>query len=321
MLEIINNGRDLLVTHIKDVDGLGCAVLTKLVSPSTGIILADIEELPLIIKRIENKGYSNIFITDLAINEELAKYISTNPHLKYAVHHFDHHKPNYDASLYPFVNSVVEIKGIKESGTSLYYKYLCDTYPNNEKLKTATMQKFVKGIQKRDTTNELEDETYKIGGNLTQLLVYYGEEEFIKVFTSKLLSGCGLFDEKEQRIIAAKETEMNNYIAECDKHLYFIKIDGLNVGVSISSMYRTELGIKLSRKYPEVDYILIVDYARECFSLRTVKNNIDLRSIALKYGGGGHTQAAGIPFKTESIPLLELVNQEIKKEIEKDKAL
>ena len=91
---------------------------------------------------------------------------------------------------------------------------------------------------------------------------------------------------------------------ECDKNLIKTKFLNYNVGISISESFRSELGNRLSNKYKnELDFILIVDFHRMSYSMRTV-NDIDLGKIAKTLGGGGHEKAAGFPMNNENNELI-----------------
>lgn len=320
MQEIGTNGRNLIITHGADVDGLSAAVLGRLVLPSLDIVLVERKELILALKRVVNSKYDNIYVTDLPFDMEEALLIDSNLSLKQKIKHFDHHILRPGCEKFDFINSVVEKNGIKESGTSLFYDYLVKEYSNNEALNSGLVKTFVAGVKKYDTSADKDNFDYQIGHKLTSFFVLYGAENYIKTFHHRFITReNNLFQEHELREIEDQENRINNYVNECERRLFKMTIDEDYVGVSISDRYRTAVGIALSNNHPELDYILIVDYSRQAFSLRTTKNDISLNEIAQKYGGGGHKQAAGMPMNEISLPLLDYINSEIQKQMAENK--
>ena len=104
----------------------------------------------------------------------------------------------------------------------------------------------------------------------------------------------------EKNLIEIKTEEMNNYVLECDNNLIKTKFLNYSVGITISELFRSEVGNRLSDKYKdELDFILIIDFHRRSYSMRTV-NDIDLGALAKKLGGGGHQKAAGFPMNKEN---------------------
>uniref|UniRef100_A0A6C0C8F8 DHH family protein n=1 Tax=viral metagenome TaxID=1070528 RepID=A0A6C0C8F8_9ZZZZ len=78
-------------------------------------------------------------------------------------------------------------------------------------------------------------------------------------------------------------------------------IDGMYVVIAYSSYptYGSEIGSELLNKYPLVDFFVSCLYKlhkkETCFSLRSADNRqIDVSEIAVKHGGGGHRNAAGL---------------------------
>ena len=113
-----------------------------------------------------------------------------------------------------------------------------------------------------------------------------------------------IFVSKVNKIICDRcDKELEEYLDYCDKNLIRIKFLDYNVGLSISNKYRSSVGNLLSEKYKdELDFILIADYERESFSIRTV-NDINVGNIAATLGGGGHDKAAGFPMNDETLKL------------------
>ena len=122
----------LLFTHSQDIDGIGCIVLAKeafssekltYVPCKTFEITSKVNELYQGKKLLE---YDLIFVTDLCIKEPLLSLIDNDKNIRSKFRVLDHHKTEIDEgnNKYSFVDIIVEQNGIKECGTSLFYKYL-----------------------------------------------------------------------------------------------------------------------------------------------------------------------------------------------------
>ena len=74
-------------------------------------------------------------------------------------------------------------------------------------------------------------------------------------------------------------------------------------GFVFADRYVSELGNRLCKMHPEIDYVAMIDIDGCTVSYRTVKEDIDLgKNVASLFGGGGHPKAAGSEF-SQSIKL------------------
>lgn len=311
MEKFISGGKNLIVSHASDVDGMTPPILIKLFESDIDIVFCDPVEILAVLKEIDINKYEIIYITDLPINPNAAEYINENENLKAKVKHFDHHETI--STNYSFINEVVKIGDIKQSGASLFYYYLLGLYKDNELLNNPTLKEYIEAVRTNDTSEEdwLSDNPSKyflIGRKLTVLLSLIGREKFVNKF-SQLFQNLGskIFTEAELEMIRKQEEYIANHIKSCDKSLIRMEINGHKVGVVITPEFRSEVGNALSKKYPELDYILIADEARKSFSFRTVRPDINVYLIAksLCSTGGGHPKAAGMPFCEENEWLIE----------------
>ena len=72
---------------------------------------------------------------------------------------------------------------------------------------------------------------------------------------------------------------------------------GRECGFVFAEKYVSELGNRLCKMHPEIDFIAMIDMGTKTVSYRTVKDDIDLgKDIAQLFGGGGHPKAAGSEF-------------------------
>lgn len=298
----------LLISHIADMDGLGCVILGKIVFPKMDIILIEPDELKEkiedILKTKKYSKYEKIFITDLGMNINVGKLIDDSP-MKKIITHLDHHQSNMEVSIYPWSTVISEVDGFKPSGTSLFYEYLLNNYSDNEVLKNNSLKELVEGIRSNDTYQFIETGN-KLGYYLTQILARNGKEKVIDDFYDRIIHGdkrhFKLTDE-EVNICTEMQKELDDYLKWCDDTLIRIKFMGYNVGLSISTKFRSSVGNLLSEKYKdELDFILIANYERESFLVRTV-NEINVGNICKKLGGGGHEKAGGFPMTDENLKL------------------
>jgi len=120
----------LLFTHSQDIDGIGCAILANTAFKDCEIVPTKTFDITSNVKKhIESKEiykYDKIYVTDLCIKEPVLEFIDNDNELKDKLIVLDHHKSEIDEGndKYDFVNIIVEQDGVKESGTSLFYKYL-----------------------------------------------------------------------------------------------------------------------------------------------------------------------------------------------------
>jgi len=317
MEKILINGKNLIISHASDVDGMTPPILIRLFEADIDIIFCDPVEVLSVLKEIDAHKYQVIYITDLPINNNAAEYIDQNENLKAKIKHFDHHESV--PTNYSFINEVVKIGDIKQSAASLFYYYLLGLYKDNELLNNPTLKEYIEAVRVNDTSEEdwLSDNPsryFLLGRKLTVLLSLIGREKFIAKFTQLFQNiGSKIFTKEELEMIKKQEEHIANHIKKCDEALMRMDLEGKKVGVIITTEFRSEVGNALSKKYSELDYILIVDEARKSFSFRTVRPDVNVFLIAksLCSTGGGHPKAAGMPFCEENAWLLKKIKSSL----------
>lgn len=300
MIKIDNNSDKLIISHISDIDGMGSVILAKLIFNIDVYLLAIEEVRDTLNDLVKNNKYKEIYMCDLSIPDDMADMLDGKLPLK----HFDHHQTNTYVSKYDWSIVISEINGFKPSGTSLFYDYLVNNY-NEEIIHSEKVKQFVEAVRSYDTWDFVNTKNM-LGKYLTMIFSMYGQIKFIDTFYNRLLDDNINFElnDLEKSLIEIKTEEMENYINDCDKNLIKTKFLDYNVGITISELFRSELGNRLSEKYKnELDFILIVDFHRRSYSTRTV-NDIDLGEICKKLGGGGHKKAAGFPMNKENNELI-----------------
>lgn len=288
----------LIISHKADPDGVTPIVLSKLVFKDFKYILADIDEVD---KFIMDNIDEEIIVVDLNISEETANYILNN---NKNVLVFDHHLSNKDMNKYPFIK-VVDVDGIKQSGTTLYYKFLLEKY-NNDLLNKDVTKKLVEHVRTMDTY-DFSITSKEEANNIVVLFKIYGRELFIDKFYNVIINSNELYSREDLNLIELENLRIKRYIEE--KEIIEISLDNKKVGVVFAERNMSELGNYLVNKYDYLDYVILINVDKS-ISYRG-NNKVDLSVIAKKYNGGGHFNASGSPIPID-------LKEKIIKEIFKD---
>lgn len=288
----------LIISHKADPDGVTPIVLSKLVFKDFKYILADIDEVD---KFVMDNIDEEIIVVDLNISEETADYILNN---NKNVLVFDHHLSNKDMNKYPFIK-VIDIDGIKQSGTTLYYKFLLEKY-NNDLLNKDVTKKLVEHVRTMDTY-DFSITSKEEANNIVVLFKIYGRELFIDKFYNVIINSNELYSREDLNLIELENLRIKRYIEE--KEIIEISLDNKKVGVVFAERNMSELGNYLVNKYDYLDYVILINVDKS-ISYRG-NNKVDLSVIAKKYNGGGHFNASGSPIP---IDLKEKIIKEIFKE-------
>ena len=290
----------LLLSHIADLDGVTPVILLNLVNENFDYELFEVGELSeFILNKIDTEyfnKYDQIFITDLGITKECAeKIINSKYKNKFKI--FDHHESNYYLNQYEFATVMEEVNGFKECGTTLFYKYLVDAY-NNSVLTKDSVINFVELVRENDTWQftDLKEDSM----NLNALFSFYGRDTYIDTYTKFLNENNNFyFTDTELIILKSLNNEKQNYLESMKDKVLFRNINGYNIGVVFAERYRSELGHYLAEIYKDkIDFVCIINLTRHV-SLRGIKEDKPVNKFAQLYGGGGHPQAAAMPYPVD----------------------
>ena len=227
------------------------------------------------------------------VSKEMAEFINQDETLKNKILVFDHHKSEEHLNMYPFIHVVVENNGIKESGTSLYYKYLKDL-TNSSLLNKDSVSTLVELVRENDTFdfNELYKEQALQFRNLYDI---YGREKYIEHFYNFVLENDIFeFTGTEQVLIELEQERAKRYIEEKMQHVKKAKINGIPVGIVFAEQNRSMLGHMMSSTMTDIDIAIVINVDRS-ISYRADKEEIDTNVLAIPCGGGGHKHASGSP--------------------------
>lgn len=289
----------LLLTHIADMDGISPIILMNICNFDFQYECFDVKQLDKFIEdRIDSDyfdKYEEIIITDLSIRDELASKINKKYSSKFKL--FDHHETAKYLNKYSYAFVKEEINGFKECATTLFYKYLIDTY-DLEILKKDNVILYVELVRENDTYDftELREES----DNLNNIYNFFGNDEFIDTMSERLkLNSDFFFSDIELKILRILNENKKKYLESQKDKVIIKKIDGYRIGFVYAEQYRSELGDYLGKiYYDEVDFIGIINFNRH-ISFRGVKDDIKINEFAEIYDGGGHPKACAMPLKDE----------------------
>ena len=271
----------LIISHIADPDGVTPIILSKLVFEEFDYILSENKDVNDNVKNNLDK-YDFIYVVDLNISEELADFIEENYKDKIMI--IDHHLSCNNMNKYSFIE--VNAEG-KESGTSLYYKYLLNNYNNNllNRESTKMLVEHVRTMDIYDFSKTSKEEAEK----LEMIFKIYGKDRFIDKFYNVIINDLELYSKEDLNLVELEKERIKRYIEE--KDFIEISLDNKRVGVVFAERYISELGNYLINKYDYLDYIVLINMDKK-ISYRG-NGKVDLSVIAKKFGGGGHINAAG----------------------------
>lgn len=289
-----------LFTHGSDFDGVGCAILAKIAAMAIGDSV-DIEYCNYndINEKVKDflfgddiYLYHKTYITDISVSREIADQIQISIDNQEA--HFkliDHHKTALFLNEYEWCNVQIEDEKGLCSGTSLFAKELFLECSD-------CLSKFIEIVRRYDSwewSTKYNDEEPKRWNDLLYIL---GREDFIYSVIPKLTLLFDLtFSELEEWALNQRQNEIDHYIKSKSKQLIKTTIDGYNAGVVFAEKFTSELGDKLCKLNPDIDFIAIINPSHSV-SYRTIKD-VDLSEVAKMYSGGGHAKASGSPITNE----------------------
>lgn len=290
-----------LFTHT-DLDGIGCAVLAKLAfQDEVDIEYCNYNEInEKVLEYInQNDNKVPIYITDISVNEEVANLLDKRGNVQL----LDHHPTALDLNKYSWCRVMVEdLNGLKTSGTKMFYHWLGMNGCFSDELEhNKSLDRFVELIRDYDTWRwtELCEEGI-LCKQVNDLLYLYGRKKFISWCVSKICCNRSFsLDDTDKLLLDIKQKEIDDYVEEKDKQLFTLPMCGWIAGIVFAEKYFSELGNRLCKMHPEIDFIAMIDMDGTV-SYRTVRENLDLgQNVAKQFGGGGHPKAAGSQFSKE----------------------
>ena len=319
-----------LLTH-GDLDGAGCAVITKTIFPEAEILagpagVAD-HAIPKIINDLEDSDAKDflLIITDLAIsNPEIIKEAESRLGVNRLII-IDHHPESqqYEDKPYFYFSS-------NECATKLYHTIMCahtklyHTIINAHKIvdqsgSTHLLQKlateFIPAVDAWDMWR-VESDFRQRGEDLNRLFWLLGFDKFVESmvthFTERKDSDLSLLKIPINVIYAALEEDEKGKINSGIERTVCYQVDKLKVGWCVASSHVSRIAERMILAYG-LDLAVIYNIEYHSLHIRTVKGSaIHSGKIAKDLvGGGGHLAAAGGRFDYTAASKLNFNNQPV----------
>ena len=90
--------------------------------------------------------------------------------------------------------------------------------------------------------------------------------------------------------------------------LHSTEYNGLKVAIVLGSYnIRNNLAEYLKQNKPKFAILMLIAVDNKSVSFRSLKSNVEVRSLAEKFGGGGHQEAASCPLKNIELMMLSRI--------------
>jgi oligoribonuclease NrnB/cAMP/cGMP phosphodiesterase (DHH superfamily) len=254
----------------------------------------------------KDKGI-DLYITDISVNEEVARMLQKRVQKGQKVVLIDHHASALalgEKYKWAHVQPAYE-DGTKTAATTLFYDYLIE---QGYLKKTAILDEYVELVRQFDTWDWFANENEK-AKQLNHLFYLISRHEFEEAVLPVLQSeeGSFAFSERHETLLEAEEKKIEKYIREKQKQMMkaVLSIGGKEwkAGIVFAENYQSELGNALCLEDEEIDFSAMVDMGRKKIGFRTTKDELSLIDVVSPLGGGGHPKAAGCSLTKETFDL------------------
>jgi uncharacterized protein len=293
-----------LLTH-NDLDGVGCGILATLAfGEDVEIRYNSISSLNEEVKKFladETQHHKELWVTDLAVNEENEAAISAFIKAGGKARLVDHHKTSEHLNAHEWAwIATKQDDGAQTSATSMLYDVLVQ---EGHMEKSKSVSEFVELVRQYDTW-EWEKRQNEAAKQLNALLFLQSIDEFAAVMIERLQhSDSFVFNDLEAKLLQVQDAQTERYIRKKRKQVVPIKVDTYLAGVVHAESYLSELGNDLGKTFPHLDFIVMIMMGTKRLSLRTIHDDVDVSAIAGNYGGGGHQKASGATLTEDAFEL------------------
>lgn len=308
---------DYVVHHFThtDLDGVGCAILSKYMYDENPEIDLDIkycnydtinEEVTQLLDEIgeNNKKHRLILITDISVNEEVAQRLDK---LRLCdklciVMMFDHHQLSREIRSYEW--ATVDSSGAN-CGISLMYNYFFKDAPEGG---GAAIFDFVRNVKLYDLWL-FDPETHCIPLEYNMLLYTFGKTYFEELILHELF----LYKDRPisfstgwvRSFLDEQYALIEEYLEKKSKEAQDVTFKDYKGKYVFAEKDQSRLGNRILKDYPEADFAAIIA-APNYVSLRSRKDGVNVgEDIAKYFGGGGHPAAAGYTMPTPIVFTME----------------
>ncbi|MEM0373851.1 MAG: DHH family phosphoesterase [Sulfolobaceae archaeon] len=280
----------LMIVH-NDLDGTAsAAVYSRLVNQlPKKVIYTEPNFLPNILMNINESNFEKIVIADLGINESnFEKIVKTSRKLskKFKIEWYDHHIWKEEWKRVLEENGVEVHHDITTCGAGVIYKSFNVEDMVSKKLVSA------------DCSVDLWLHNDPLGEKLRRIIELDKDIRWKNYLLNKFYNGILWDKELEVKLEKIMDEELENY----NKLAKFVKIlQYENIRIVVAARWKGRPDISYASQYlmSKFGADIFVSANGKYVSFRS--NNYDIRSYAVKLGGGGHMKAAGAPLK---VPLI-----------------
>jgi oligoribonuclease NrnB/cAMP/cGMP phosphodiesterase (DHH superfamily) len=287
-----------------DLDGIGCGLLAKLAFTEVNISFCSYRNLDERVTQFlqsEEADNAMLFITDLAVGKDVEEQLAERAKRGGHVQVIDHHVTALHFNDYPWGWVVpTDDDGKKTSATSLFYDYLVR---EGKLAPSDSLATFVELVRQYDTW-EWEENGNLQAKRLNDLLTILGLDGFWDTMSERLASGEPFtLTETEELILDMEEKKIQRYIRQKQKQLVQRSLGDYCIGVVFAERHLSELGNALSKRYPHLDLIAMVNMGTKHIGFRTIHDDVNVAEFAKQFGGGGHPKASGCFVDDTTFPL------------------
>lgn len=285
-----------------DLDGIGCALLGTMVYEDVLPRYVDYNDVDSVLEHWlkHNPPGQLLLVTDICPNVNIVNIIRKQVEagaLTAAV--IDHHKTT--AWLGEF-NLPYLIHDVSACGTKLFHRWLLDNTGDNWRLRTPDLEKLVHKIDVYDRWLT-DDPARPASEALNRLCRVLGADMFIRCFTDDFSADekphmkflDSVMQDKEERTVTsalAEQLEEENFYVDKDGRRFLLMLSVGNV---------SKLGHAALEDEADIEYVAMLNPLYDKVELRSRKGGVDVSEIAKKFGGGGHTNAAGFQFPFRNV--------------------
>ena len=299
----------ILLIHHGDLDGIMPVIISELISRYIDNITFQYVLAPVsadsVIGEVEDdelESYDAIFIVDVSLKnknniDKLQKLYENGMFIQL----LDHHSSVVDLNEYDWAY-VLDYNLLPQysnkSATNMYHEYVKNVMDYLPKPVQNLLEIYV------DLTGEYDTYHFKETGDvlpykLNQLFKSYSREVFIEEIICNLTDRLCIFSNKQQIIINTMYNVIGKAIGTVKYNMYTFVVYGYKVAIAFNTTpYASEISDSILTEFPCIDFIALVNPSIEAVRLTTKKDDVDILTMAVRHGGGGHKYACGCPLSS-----------------------
>ncbi|MDM5198393.1 oligoribonuclease [Fictibacillus enclensis] len=254
--------------------------------------------------QLEQHKNTPVYITDIAVNDEVARQLEEEFEDGRKIQLIDHHvtADHFNGYEWGFVEAKKE-DGKLTSATSLLYEHFIEKGLLKD---GGALKEFVELVRQYDTWEWFENEN-EDAKRLNDLFFLLPQGQFEKDMIERLKSEEHFrFSQTEETILQLEEDSRKAYIkkkqrqmAETWDSVYETGSEPYRIGIVHAESHHSELGNELNRENPHLDLIVILNIGGKRAGFRTIYDHVDVSKYAAQFGGGGHPKASGCTLTSE----------------------